>query len=125
MDFTISTDQEINIKENKKRYKYLDLARERKASWKTKVTVIPIITGALETVPICLEEGLEELEIGGRVHQNYSITKIGKNTNKSLGDLTKLAASQTPVKDHQLTLGWKLVNNNNNNPSKKWKKLSI
>ena len=37
-------------------------------------------------------------------HPNYNITKIGQNTEKSPRDLRKLAVTQTPVKDHQLTL---------------------
>ena len=43
---------------------------------------------------------------------------IVKNTEKSPGVLRRLAVSQTPVKDHQLTLQWKTrkdSNNNNNN----------
>ena len=37
-------------------------------------------------------------------HPNYSIIKFGQNTEKSPGDLRKLAVIQTSVKDHQLTL---------------------
>ena len=33
-------------------------------------------------------------------HPNYSIVKIGHNTEKSLGDLKWLAVTQTPMKDH-------------------------
>ena len=36
-------------------------------------------------------------------HDSYYM-KIGKNTMKSPGDLRNLAITQTPVKDHQLTL---------------------
>ena len=46
---------------------YLDLARELRRLWNMTVTVIPIIIGALGTVPKRLERGLEELEIGGRI----------------------------------------------------------
>ena len=35
-----------------------------------------------------------------RDHLNYSIVKIGQNTEKSPGDLRKLAVTQTPAKDH-------------------------
>ena len=35
---------------------------------------------------------------------NYSIVKIGQNTEKSPGDLGRLAVTQTPVKDYKLTL---------------------
>ena len=37
-------------------------------------------------------------------HPNNSSTKIGQNTEKSSGNLGRLAITQTPVKDHQLTL---------------------
>ena len=39
-----------------------------------------------------------------RDHPNYSIAKIGQNTEKSPGGLRRLAVTQTPVKDHQLKL---------------------
>ena len=42
-------------------------------------------------------------------HPNYSIIKIGQNTEKSLGGLRRLAVTQTPVEDHQLTLVWKTL----------------
>ena len=35
---------------------------------------------------------------------NYSIAKIGQNTEKSPGYLSKIAVTQTPVKDNQLTM---------------------
>ena len=37
-------------------------------------------------------------------HPNYSIVEINQNTKKSPGDLRRLAVTQTPVKNHQLTL---------------------
>ena len=55
-------------------------------------------------------------EIGGRGtwwmsgdHPNYSITENCQNTEKSPGDLRRLAVSQTPVKDHQKTLLGKIL----------------
>ena len=35
---------------------------------------------------------------------NYTIVEIGQNTEKSPGDLKRLAVTQTSVKVHQLTL---------------------
>ena len=35
---------------------------------------------------------------------NYSTIENGQNTEKSPGDLRRLAVTQTPVKDYQLTL---------------------
>ena len=37
-------------------------------------------------------------------HPNYSIVEIGQNTKKSPADLRRLAVTQTPVENHQLTL---------------------
>ena len=37
-------------------------------------------------------------------HPNDSITEDGRNTVKSPGDLRRIAVTQTPVKNHQLTL---------------------
>ena len=61
------------------------------------VTVIPIVTGALGTVPKGLGRGLGELKIRGtsRDHPNYSSVTIGQNTEKSPGDLRRLAANET------------------------------
>ena len=37
-------------------------------------------------------------------YPNYYIIENGQNTEKSPGDLRRLAVTQTPVKYHQLTL---------------------
>ena len=39
-----------------------------------------------------------------RDHPDYYITKIGQNTEKSPGDMRRLAVTQTPAKNHQLTM---------------------
>ena len=57
----------MKIKNKKKSNKYLHLARKLEKLWNMRVAVIPIVTGALETVPKGLVRGLEELEIGGRM----------------------------------------------------------
>ena len=59
VDFAVPVDHRVKIKENKKRGKYLDFAKELKNLWKLKVTVIPIVIGALGS--------LEELEIERQV----------------------------------------------------------
>ena len=69
-----------------------------------KVTIISIVLGAFGTVTKGLLKGLEDLEVGGRVE---TIVENGQNTEKSPGDLRRLAVTQTPVKDHQLMLMWK------------------
>ena len=51
----------------KKNDKYLDLARELKKLWNMKVTIVPIVIGALGTITKGLLKALEDLEVGGRV----------------------------------------------------------
>ena len=60
------------------------------------VTVITIVSDALQKSPNGLIKRQEDLEIRG---QEDSTIKIGQNNEKSSGDLT-----QTSVEDHQLTL---------------------
>ena len=76
-----------------------------------KVTIIPIVIGAFGTVTKGLLKGLEDLKAGGRVEtiQNDSIIEDGQNIEKRPGDLRRPVVTQTPVKDHQLTLMWKTL----------------
>ena len=67
VDFAVPADHRVKLKENEKMDKYLDLARELKKLWNMKVKVIPIVVGALGTVPKGLEKGLENLEIRGKL----------------------------------------------------------
>ena len=69
----------INLKECEKRDKCLDLARELKKLWNMKVTIVPIVIGALGTITKGLLKGLEDFEgwqTGGDF-QNGSITENG------------------------------------------------
>ena len=65
VDFAVPADNRINLKENEKKGKYLDLARELKKLWNMKVTIVPIVIGALGTITKGLLKGLEDLEVGG------------------------------------------------------------
>ena len=67
-----------------------------------KVTEIPIVVGALGTVPNCMERDWKSWK--SEDEPNYRITKIGQNTETNLGDLKRLVVTQPPVKDLQLTL---------------------
>ena len=67
-----------------------------------QVTIIPIVIGAFGTVT----KGtgvLGSWRTGGD-HPNDSIIENGQNTEKSPGDLRRLAVTQSPVKNHRLTL---------------------
>ena len=50
VDFTVPADHQVKLKESEKKDKYLDLARELKKVMNMKVTIIPIVIGALGTV---------------------------------------------------------------------------
>ena len=68
VDFAVPADHRINLKESEKKDKYLDLARElKKKLWNMKVTIVPIVIGALGTITKGLLKGPEDLEVGGRV----------------------------------------------------------
>ena len=111
MDFAIPANYRIKLKKYKKKDKCLDLARElKKKLWNMKVTIVPIVIGAFDTVTKWLLKSLEHLEVGGcRVLPNDNIIEDGQNTEKSPGDIRRLAVTQTPGKSHQLTLMWKTL----------------
>ena len=64
VDFDVNR---INLKECTKKSKYLDVARELKKLWNMKLTIVPIVIGAVSTITKGLLKGLEDLEFGGRV----------------------------------------------------------
>ena len=63
--------------------------------------VIPIVIGALSTVDQRIDTGTRGLgyKTSGD-HPNYSLVEIGQNTEKSPGDLRRIAVTQTPVENH-------------------------
>ena len=66
--------------------------------WNMKVTVIPIIIGALGTTHKGLIRRLEDLEIRGWAETILtidSIVEIGQNTEKSPGHLKRFAVTET------------------------------
>ena len=68
VDIAVLVDHRVKLKENEKKFKHLDLARElEKKLWNMKVKVILVVIGALGTVIKGLVQGLEELGIRGRV----------------------------------------------------------
>ena len=67
VDFAVPADYRINLKESEKKDKFLDLTRALKKLWSMKVTIVPIVIGALGTITKGLLKGLEDLEVSGRV----------------------------------------------------------
>ena len=64
VNFAVPFDPRINLKESEKKDKYLDLARELKKLWDTKVTIVPIVIGAFGTTTKGLFKGLKDIEVG-------------------------------------------------------------
>ena len=111
VDFAVPVDHRVKLKENEKKNKYLDLARDFTKtvkhesnvyinyfwwSWYSHRRIIKV-TG-----------GLGNKRRSGD-HSNYTIIEIGQNTEKSPGDLRWFAVTQNSVKGHQLTLMWKTL----------------
>ena len=103
MDFAVLADHRVKI------YKYLDFTRELKKLWNMKIMVIPIVAGALGTVLEDLEKRLGDQEMRGRIDTIQTTALIGKNTEKSPGDMRKFAITQTTVENHKQMLVWKLA----------------
>ena len=80
-----------------------DLARELKKIWNMKMTVVPIVIGALGTFTRVLVHELADLEIRGRVVTTQT-TALVRSARIPRRDLTRLAVVQTPGKRHQQTL---------------------
>ena len=81
---------------------YLDLVRELKNLWNVKVTIVPIVIGALGTITKGLLKGLEDLEIGGRVEtiQTTALlrtTRILKRVLETWGDLLSLKLQRKSI----------------------------
>ena len=95
VDFAVSADHRINLKESEKKDAYLDLARELKKQWNVKVTMVPIVIGALGTVIKGLLKALEDLEVGGLVETiqmtaSLRTVRILRRVLETWGDLLSL-----------------------------------
>ena len=65
IDIAVPGDGRVKDKEKEKVEKYQDLARELRKIWKTSMTVVPIVVGALGAVQN-LEEELIKLNVDKR-----------------------------------------------------------
>ena len=52
IDVAVPGDARVKLKEKEKIDKYPDLAKELRKLWKVKTRVVPIVIGALRTIPI-------------------------------------------------------------------------
>ena len=111
--FAVPANHSVELKVNKKRYKYLNL------SWKLKKKKKKTIEHECDCDTNCnwctrytnqrigIRIGELKNKRASGYHRKYSIVEIGQNTEKSPGDLGRLTVSQTPVKNQLLTLVWK------------------
>ena len=95
MDFDITAEHKVKLKESEKKAKHQDFARELKNLWKIKVTEIPIVIVALGTVTEGLILELEDLEIKGwlMTTQMAALLRLDRILNKVLeiwGDVLSL-----------------------------------
>ena len=67
IDFAIPYDTRVDDKEIEMIEKYLDLATELKKVWNMKVTVVPLIVGALGTPAKALEKRLKSIDIETKI----------------------------------------------------------
>ena len=111
MDFAVPAEHRVKLKKGEKKDKYLDLARE------LKKTVELESDGDINCY-WCAQYshqgfdkeawGLENKVTSGD-HPNYSIIEIGQNTEESPEDLRRFTVTQTPLRNHRLTLMWKAL----------------
>ena len=74
MDIVVLVDHRVKIKESKNIDKYLDLARELKKTWNTRVTVIPVV---LKTTLKGLEKvGVIKDQLENRDQWDHTIVKF-------------------------------------------------
>ena len=121
----VPDDHRVKLKESEKKSTWALLGNWIKR-WNIKVMVIPIIIGVrYNHWKINTGTGGFENKRTSGDHPNKGIVQIGHNTEKSPGNLRRFAVTQTPLRNHQLTLMWKKISKEKNNNHIKKKKLGI
>ena len=64
IDVAIPEDNRVREKEDEKVEKYQDLAREVRKMWGVRTKVIPVVVGALGSIPLRLNDYLRAIEVG-------------------------------------------------------------
>ena len=109
VDFAVMADHGVKLKESEKRDKYLALAREQKKKHESEDNTNCNWCSWYSHQRISTRnEKLGNKRTSGD-HPNYYIIENSQNTEKSPGDLRRLVVTQTPVRNHQLTLLWKTL----------------
>ena len=100
VDFAVPADHRIKLKESKKKKKndkYLDPARGLKKLGNMKMTVIPIVIGALGTVTKWLVKGPPQLQYYWNQPEYW----------EESWRLEETCCHSNPMSNHRLTLVWK------------------
>ena len=77
IDIACPGDNKVAEKEDEKIDKYRDLAREVSKLWNVKVAIIPVVIGALGTVPTMLESRIKEIGISIKTAQIQKTVLLG------------------------------------------------
>ena len=128
VNFAVSPDHRVKLKESENSDKYLDLTRELKTTVEQEGDSDTRCSGGTWNDQQRIVNGPGRLKIHRTSgdHPYYSINKIGQNTKMSPVYLKRLSVTQAPGKNHLLLLVWKTHNNNyNNNDNNKTHYLSI
>ena len=120
VNFAVPADHRINLKEIEKKDKCLDLARELKKLWNMKVTIVPIVIGALGPITKWLLKGLEDLEGGGRVEtiQTTALLRTARSWDESWRlekTFCHSNSSEKPSADSDVKNSKGVTNNNSSN----------
>ena len=106
VDFAVPTDHRIKLKECETKYKYLYLAKKIENTKEHAGDNYTNCNWCIWNSNLRNTKGTGELgtwRTSGE-HPNYSSIENDQNSEKSPGDVRRLAVSQTPGKDHQLAL---------------------
>ena len=112
VDFAVPAVHRMKLKEIETRDKWLDLARKLKKNnyWTWWWRCYQLWLAYLRNLQrIGTRTGRIRNKRIIRDHPDYSIIKIGQNTEKSPNYLRRLAITQTPGRKRQLTLVWKTL----------------
>ena len=121
VDIAVPADKRIKLKEYEMKDKYLYLARELTKLRNMKVTINPIVIGALGTVTKVLLKGLEDLEVGFRVEtiQTTILLIMARIMRRVLG-LEETSCHSNSSERPSANYDVKNSSNNNNNNTSRW-----
>ena len=75
VDFAVPADQ-IKISQERKTKNYQDLKRELQKLWNIKISIVPIVIGALGTIPRSLEKHVDKLNAEVNISQMQIIVLL-------------------------------------------------